>query len=227
MYERKLDGKELAFGHEGILYRSSFIMYDRGTESLWVHVTGECIKGPLKGKSLKLFPSTLTTWRTWKARYPETKVLEGRRDEGFMGSFDGLKEKEVQRFGLAVLNRGEVRLYPYPALLDKPVLHDKLGRDEILIVFSRQHGVARAFLRQVEDEDFRFEALPSDEDGALLIKDTETDSVWDALSGEAVDGAYAGEVLIPLVSYPILTDRFKPFHRRGTVYQRVEVETGK
>ena len=43
MYERTLDGQELRFGHEGVLYENSFIMYDKGTESLWVHVTGEAI----------------------------------------------------------------------------------------------------------------------------------------------------------------------------------------
>ncbi len=40
MYDRRTNGQTLSFGHAGILYRNSFVMYDRTTESLWVHVTG-------------------------------------------------------------------------------------------------------------------------------------------------------------------------------------------
>ncbi len=66
MYGRKLGEKTLSFGHEGVLYRRSFVMYDRETESLWVHVTGEAIKGELKGNRLDFSPSEVVSWRTWK-----------------------------------------------------------------------------------------------------------------------------------------------------------------
>ena len=74
------------FGHEGLLYENSFVMYDKGTDSLWIHVTGEAVTGPLKGNKLQFFPSVVTSWKAWKKKYPHTGVLEGRRDEGFMGS---------------------------------------------------------------------------------------------------------------------------------------------
>ncbi len=60
MYGRELDGKTYTFGHEGVLYRQSFVMYDKQTDSLWVHTTGEAIKGALKGKVLTFLPSTVT-----------------------------------------------------------------------------------------------------------------------------------------------------------------------
>jgi hypothetical protein len=89
------------FGHSGILYEKSFVMYDRKTESLWVHVTGRAEAGPLKGKQLPFFPSTVTTWARWRASYPNTLVLPGRRRDGFMGTYDGLNQPAD--LGLAVV----------------------------------------------------------------------------------------------------------------------------
>ena len=82
MYGRQLEGETLSFGHEGILYENSFVMYDRKTESLWVHVTGRAVWGPLKGKQLEFVPSTVTTWQQWKAAHPRTLVLPGFRRGG-------------------------------------------------------------------------------------------------------------------------------------------------
>ena len=44
VYSRKIGEKTYSFGHEGVLYRRSFIMYDKQTESLWIHTTGEAVK---------------------------------------------------------------------------------------------------------------------------------------------------------------------------------------
>ena len=61
MHDRRVNGKTLSFGHAGILYRNSFVMYDRETESLWVHVTGRAEVGPREGWQLRFMPSTVTT----------------------------------------------------------------------------------------------------------------------------------------------------------------------
>jgi hypothetical protein len=99
------------FGHSGILYEKSFVMYDRKTESLWVHVTGRAEAGPLKGKQLPFFPSTVTTWARWRASYPNTLVLPGRRRDGFMGTYDGLNQPAD--LGLAAVVRFKGKLYPF------------------------------------------------------------------------------------------------------------------
>ena len=146
MYERTLaDGTILTFGHEGILYEDSFIMYDHDTASLWVHVTGTAIKGALKGTKLTFFPSALTTWKNWKSSHPDTLVLPGDRDPGFMGTYRGLEEGDFDEFGLAVFHRGQVRLYPYEVLARSPVLHDELFGRDVLVSFSDRAGVERAF----------------------------------------------------------------------------------
>ena len=51
-------------------------MYDHQTRSLWSHITGEAIQGPLKGKQLQLLVSMpQIAWKTWKTNYPNTSVL--------------------------------------------------------------------------------------------------------------------------------------------------------
>ena len=114
MYRRTLDDKVLSFGHAGILYEQSFIMYDRQTESLWVHVTGEAVHGPLKGKRLEFMPSTVTNWANWKKNYPFTQVLPGYRRGGFMGTYVGPFRSDI--LGLAVIVKLKAKLYPYQVL---------------------------------------------------------------------------------------------------------------
>ena len=50
-------------------------MYDHQTESLWSHVTGEAIKGVMKGTFLETYPVTQTNWKSWLEMHPDTKTL--------------------------------------------------------------------------------------------------------------------------------------------------------
>ena len=113
MYRRELEGRVLSFGHAGILYQSSFVMYDRQTKSLWVHVTGRAHAGPLTGKQLTFMPSTVTSWEQWKAAHPYTKVLPGHRRGGFMGTYTGLRRG--RGIGGVVGVRFTDRVCPVPA----------------------------------------------------------------------------------------------------------------
>ena len=64
MYARpQHQGAPLTFGVSGMLWKDSLIMYDRQTRSLWSHVTGKAMKGPLQGTVLTVYPTSMqTTW---------------------------------------------------------------------------------------------------------------------------------------------------------------------
>ena len=84
MYSRELDGKTYTFGVSGKLWRDALLMYDHQTRSLWSHITGEAIEGPLKGKQLKPLASMpQIAWKTWQTNYPQTKVLSVGARESF------------------------------------------------------------------------------------------------------------------------------------------------
>lgn len=52
VYARTVAGRTLTFGVSGMLYRDALVMYDRETQTLWSHVDGRALKGPLQGHRL-------------------------------------------------------------------------------------------------------------------------------------------------------------------------------
>lgn len=66
------------FGSSGFLFRSNKLMYDRQTNTLWNHLTGEPVIGALalSGIRLERLPIVVTTWGEWKRQHPATTVLD-------------------------------------------------------------------------------------------------------------------------------------------------------
>ena len=81
-YDRRVDGKVLEFGHSGLLYHSTPLLYDRtdpsGQERLWDPVTGEAVAGPdgPGTASLKRLPVFIGHWGDWLADHPGTKFCK-------------------------------------------------------------------------------------------------------------------------------------------------------
>ena len=55
-YDRRAGDRILDFGTSGALLNSALVMYDRQTESLWSHYTGQAVVGHLTGTELDLIP---------------------------------------------------------------------------------------------------------------------------------------------------------------------------
>ena len=79
LYDARVPGYDepFVFGSSGFVYRSNKLMYDQATHSLWSQFTGRPVVGPLTGSGIELaiLPVTITSWRDWRARHPDTKVL--------------------------------------------------------------------------------------------------------------------------------------------------------
>lgn len=82
-YDGSWMGRQLTFGTSGLLYRSNKLMYDRQTNSLWSSITGLPVTGILSGenKPLTRYAMVKTTWKEWREKHPETRVLS--RKTGF------------------------------------------------------------------------------------------------------------------------------------------------
>jgi hypothetical protein len=82
-------GEPFAFGSSGFVYRSNKLMYDQATHSLWSQFTGRPVLGPLTGSGIELevLPVTIASWRDWRARHPDTKVLS--LDTGYERDYAG------------------------------------------------------------------------------------------------------------------------------------------
>lgn len=217
MYRRKLDDKVLSFGHAGILFENSFIMYDRETESLWVHVTGEAADGPLKGKKLEFMPSTVTTWANWKRNYPFTLVLPGYRRGGFMGTYVGPFQSDI--LGLAVLVKLKAKLYPYGVLERQNLVNDEFNDAKVVVYYSPDDATGIAWRRELDGRVLAFEKSErKDAQGNVLLRDKETGSLWSWLRGEAVEGEFKGRKLRQLLYNPILNDRFVAFYPGAPIF---------
>jgi hypothetical protein len=84
-YDRRVAGRVLRFGTSGLLWNSALVMWDRQTETLWSHFTGEAIVGVLTGTELETFPVATVPWGVWRDAHPGGLVLS--RDTGFDRSY--------------------------------------------------------------------------------------------------------------------------------------------
>ncbi len=80
VFERQFGDRLLDFGTSGELYQSALVMFDRQTESLWAHFTGQGIVGHYAGAQLQLVPAQTLGWGSFVEAFPEAQVLT--RDTG-------------------------------------------------------------------------------------------------------------------------------------------------
>ena len=216
MYDRRLNGKVLSFGHAVILYKNSFVMYDRETQSLWVHVTGRAEHGPRKGWQLTFLPASVTTWAQWKRIYPESLVLPGYRRGGFMGTYTGVDDPDG--IGLSVLVNYKAKLYPFSKLAGPRILNDTFNRQDLVVAYETDAGTAAAWSRTVGERSLTFEIGPDSEtEATFLLRDRETGTKWSWLTGTAVSGELEGTQLDYLSHHPILSKRFHGFYPNGPI----------
>lgn len=211
MYDRRVNGEVLEFGHEGVLYRNSFMMYDKQSESLWLHVTGEALKGPLRGTKLQFIASEISAWSDWKYKHPLSGVLLGEKAEGFMGSFN--LETSQESYGLSIGSGREVSLLYYTFLAAVPLFN----YDDVLVIYNAESTSALAF----DNQGLHFEALSGE---AALMRDTTTGSIWQQQDGVCISGDSQGQFLVRAVATPWLAKRWLGFFPDGKVVKLEEIE---
>jgi hypothetical protein len=158
VYTRNIEGKILTFGVSGLLYKSNVLMYDHQTESLWSQVKGTAVTGSMTGTPLKVLPSSLTTWKKWKKRFPDTEVLSletghmrdysrdpyedyYRQNRGLFSFFKpGPGEKEKELVAGVVVN-GAAKAYPMNEVRKRETISDRLGDTDIKITYDTKTDV--------------------------------------------------------------------------------------
>jgi hypothetical protein len=161
VYSRNIAGKTLTFGVSGLLYKSNVLMYDHQTESLWSQVKNQAVTGPMTGTRLQVLPSTITTWKQWQRRHPDTVVLSletghvrdysrdpyenyYRSRTGLFGFFRELVSdfpgKEVVA---GVLINDTAKAYPLEELRKSEQFTDRLGDKSLSFAFDQVTGELR------------------------------------------------------------------------------------
>ncbi len=203
MYAREFDGTELQFGVVGV-DQGTLIMYDAQTRSRWSQLFGEAIGGEMEGTALEKIGSTMTTWRQWRELHPETTVYVKPsipyRARFTRETFDEIANQPpgaIRSEDLIIGLEGhiEARAYLVRRMARERLFEDVLENAPIVVYLAPDLATARIFLRTVNGQELSF-AL----DAADHLQDSETGSLWDPITGEAVSGPLLGMHLQPVVS---------------------------
>ena len=238
MYSRDLDGKTYTFGVSGKLWRDALLMYDHQTRSLWSHITGEAIQGPLKGKRLKpLVCTPQITWGTWRLNYPKTRVLsvpmrgEMREDlsqdvyadyhasqragvSGMEYTDDRLPNKSLV-IGVQVPapdGTTHFRAYPLAHFTETVIINETVGNIPLLIFHDKVSFATAVFTRNVAGDPRTFSVQDKHS-----VKDN-TGTRWNLITGEATTGKEKGTRLERLPAVNIYWFAWARYYPETTVY---------
>ncbi len=75
MYARRLGGRELTFDFAEGLVDDNLLVVDRETGSVWSQLAGRAIAGEMEGTPLQAVPAMQTTWKFWRGKHPDTRVM--------------------------------------------------------------------------------------------------------------------------------------------------------
>ncbi len=225
VWDRVIEGEVTEFGVSGLLFRNNLIAYDRKTDTHYSQMQIRGVKGPLKGETLNSSFSTVqTTWKTWKAMYPESKVVT--KETGFGRYYNGytygesyltdedyilfpVKHENNRLPGKTVVHAFipedvsgdeiDIRVFAKNEMTDEVgLINEDYAGHAIVAVTSRDHNFAVSFHRDLEDgTTLTFEPI---QNRLPVIMTDEEGNEWN-IFGEAVSGPRAGEKLTPTKSY--------------------------
>ncbi len=216
-----MDGKNLDFGVIGV-EKGTLLMYDQQTRSWWSQLFGEAIRGPMKGSKLVKLPSTMTTWAKWKNLHPDSTVYikpsipyKPRFTEKTFARLASHGDGPVENNDLVVGVEGHVaaRAYPVRRLARERVVNDTLEKQPIVVFLSEDLATARVLDRSIDEKTFTFAVADGDR-----LKDTETGSIWNPMTGEAVSGPLKGKRLKAFVSTYSMWFAWKKYRPDTAVY---------
>ena len=214
-------------------------MYDHQTRSLWSHITGEAIRGPLKGKRLKPLASTpQIAWKTWQLNYPRTRVLSvptrgGRRESlnqdvyadyhasqragvsGMEYTDDRLPNKSLVIGVQVPVEDGttQFRAYPLTHFSKTAVINDTLGKIPLLIFHDKTSFATAVFARNVAGDMRTFNVKDKH-----LVQDN-TGTRWNLITGEATSGKEKGTRLQRLPAINIYWFAWARYYPETSIYR--------
>ena len=231
MWQATLDGRALRFVLAGI-NNQNFIMRDEETGSWWQQVSGEAIRGPLRGKRLQHVPHDEITFARWRSEAPAGRVLRPAADTTWV-KFSRNWEEETAKYPVRIAATldsvlgprevvagvdldGRTRAYPIEAIRRHTPLHDQVGSVPVVLVLAGD-GSLRGFDRRVDGQALEFFARTDSTD--LVLVDGSTGTVWD-FTGRGTAGPQRGKQLKPVYLQQDYWFDWKGYHPGTTVYRR-------
>lgn len=179
-----------------MLYRNALVMYDRETETLWSHFTGDALAGPLEGKQLEIIAVTpRVRFEEWLEGHPNSLVLRvGKQSSAkrsdynsyYSSSRTGVSAPEnvderlaMKSFVLGMTDGSESIAYPLDIVREKGVINDRFAGAGIVLFSSKDGSLVGAYERP---NGVGFAELV----GRFLV--TDDGDRYDAVNGTGPDG---------------------------------------
>lgn len=221
-WERTIKGQITTFGVSGLLYNSNLILYDRSTDSHWSQMLLESVNGKLIGEKAETFAVVETTWKTWKALYPDTKVVSLQTGHSrnynqypygdyrtnhnnlifpFSPKDQRLPAKERVH---GIIINDKAKAYRFESFSEKGLnlIEDDVLGTPVVVAGSQEHNFIVSFERTLGDGTV-LSFTPVQDDEVLvtetILQDSEGNS-WDIL-GHAISGPRIGQKLKPTTSF--------------------------
>ena len=99
-------------------------------------------------------------------------------------------------FGLEIA--GFSKAYPIRVLSNQGSINDSIGGHGVLLNYDTPLGAGAVFQRAVQDRCLTFNLCSRSDDDVMLLRDQETETIWEALTGRATGGPLKGTRLQPL-----------------------------
>lgn len=226
VFHRQFGDRVLDFGTSGELYQSALVMYDRQTESLWAHFTGQGIVGHYAGAQLDLIPAQTLGFGDFADRYPDALVLT--LDTGFDRSYGlnpyvGYDDAATDPIGAFISQDIDDRLAPKTRIVgvlapDGPVATTLEALAVVGVLSIGQQGSVDVVLFHRQGLKSALEAQEVDggrdvgqtgaflakaEDGTTLTFTASSDGFVDqetgslwTVTGDAIEGTLEGQTLV-------------------------------
>ncbi len=210
IYDRTVGGRPVEFGVSGKLADDDLVMYDRATGSEWKQSRGVAIAGPRAGDQLRVLPSTVTSFGSFREATPDGLVLDppgGKSEASGQGSspdpidYDAnpyTRYFSTEGFGLAAHRGTGSREWSRDDIDPKAVvLGVEIGDEALgfpLPVVSRRGGVVTSLVGGDPVVVFHADGIhafraPADWEWEAVADGFRADrTTWDGVTGRAADG---------------------------------------
>ena len=215
------------------IYDGVLVMVDDETLTIWSHLGGKALLGPMEGLSMEVIPLHHMTWSKWRELHPDTLVLSPDtsyqrmyRDVqigtpgmpySFLDSFVNLDDRLPHNTLVAgVSANGAHRAYQLALAQDSGwAVNDELGGVPIVVVFDPESAFTLAYSRNVGERTLAFELDLTD---GFHLRDTTTGTLW-SIEGKGLQGELEGHSLDFVTSYITEWYGCAAYHPSTDIYQ--------
>jgi len=118
---------------------------------------------------------------------------------------------------LALLYKGEKRVYPLQILVWHEIVNDIVAGDPILITYCPLCGSGIAYEREINDETVEFGTSGKLYNSNLVMYDRKTNTYWSQIDGKAIVGELVGRELKEISIDTVVWRDFKKLHQDAQV----------